>query len=127
MKRLRLLVIAVLALPAFPARVEAHHDAADALKQDMRKLWTDHVVWTPDYLIAAVGDQPDAQCSKSTSRHILMMSDALSDGIVKQFPNKLEGGVTRQLVRSSATEGRPKGRPLPNNLGCRRASRPASM
>jgi hypothetical protein len=34
--------------------------AAAALKQDMRKLWTDHVVWTRDYIIAAVGDQPDA-------------------------------------------------------------------
>ena len=31
------------------------------LRRDMRKLWTDHVVWTRDYIIAAVGDQPDAQ------------------------------------------------------------------
>jgi hypothetical protein len=37
--------------------------AAAALKQDMRKLWTDHVVWTRDYIIAAVGDQPDAQAA----------------------------------------------------------------
>ena len=28
----------------------------------MRKLWTDHVVWR-DYIIAAVGDQPDAQAA----------------------------------------------------------------
>jgi hypothetical protein len=35
--------------------------SASGLKQDMRKLWTDHVVWTRDYIIAAVGDQPDAQ------------------------------------------------------------------
>jgi hypothetical protein len=28
------------------------------LRQDMRKLWTDHVVWTRDYIVAAVGDQP---------------------------------------------------------------------
>jgi hypothetical protein len=34
-----------------------------ALKQGMRKLWTDHVVWTRDYIIAAVGDQPDAQAA----------------------------------------------------------------
>src|SRR5262245_17354436 len=33
---------------------------ATLLKQDMRKLWTDHVVWTRCYIIAALGDQPDA-------------------------------------------------------------------
>jgi hypothetical protein len=37
--------------------------AAAALKHDMRKLWTDHVVWTRDYIVAAVGDQPDAQAA----------------------------------------------------------------
>ena len=40
-----------------------HNDAAAMLKQDMRKLWTDHVVWTRDYIIAAVGDQPDAEAA----------------------------------------------------------------
>jgi len=40
-----------------------HSDQAAMLKQDMRKLWTDHVVWTRDYIIAAVGDQPDAQAA----------------------------------------------------------------
>jgi hypothetical protein len=35
----------------------SHSDTANTLEQDMRKLWTDHVVWTRDYLVAAVGDQ----------------------------------------------------------------------
>ena len=26
----------------------------------MRKLWTDHTVWTRDYIVAAVDDRPDA-------------------------------------------------------------------
>jgi hypothetical protein len=43
-----------------------HSEAAAAFKQDMRKLWTDHVVWTRD----------------------LKMSDAIADGIVKQFKDK---------------------------------------
>src|SRR5262245_41987370 len=37
-------------------------DAA-SLRQDMRKLWTDHVVWTRDYIIAAVANQPDQQAA----------------------------------------------------------------
>jgi hypothetical protein len=50
------------------AAIAATHEqspvsAATALRQDMRKLWTDHVVWTRDYIIAAVGDQPDAQAA----------------------------------------------------------------
>jgi len=35
-------------------------DAAQMLRQDMRKLWTDHVTWTRDYIIAATTKQPDA-------------------------------------------------------------------
>jgi hypothetical protein len=31
---------------------------AVALRQDMRKLWTDHVVWTRDYIIAAAAGTP---------------------------------------------------------------------
>ena len=38
-------------------------ESAAQLKQDMRKLWTDHVVWTRLYVIAALGDQPDAQAA----------------------------------------------------------------
>jgi hypothetical protein len=51
-----------------PPRTTASASAAQtasavALKQDMRKLWTDHVVWTRDYIIAAIGDQPDANAA----------------------------------------------------------------
>jgi hypothetical protein len=44
-------------------RTATPSSAAAALHRDMRKLWTDHVVWTRDYIIAAVGDQPDASAA----------------------------------------------------------------
>lgn len=37
--------------------------AAVSLKQDMRKLWTDHVVWTRDYIVAATTNGPDKQAA----------------------------------------------------------------
>jgi len=50
-----------------PALAEQHGGTgvspATQLRQDMRKLWTDHVVWTRDYIVAAVGDQPGAQAA----------------------------------------------------------------
>jgi hypothetical protein len=49
--------------PARPMGTAAPSEAAFTLKQDMRKLWTDHVVWTRDYTIAALADQPDAQAA----------------------------------------------------------------
>jgi hypothetical protein len=42
-----------------------HPDKATQLHQDMRKLWTDHTVWTRDYIVAAVDDRPDAQAAAS--------------------------------------------------------------
>jgi len=36
---------------------------ACSFKQDMRKLWTDHVVWTRDYIVAAAADAPDQQAA----------------------------------------------------------------
>jgi hypothetical protein len=56
---------------ASPALAQAqampHHkvgaSAADTLRQDMRDLWSDHVIWTRAYVISAVADQPDAQAA----------------------------------------------------------------
>jgi hypothetical protein len=60
-------VVSILMMPptvlaqATQAKASATHgDAAVMLKQDMRKLWTDHVVWTRDYIIAATEKQPEA-------------------------------------------------------------------
>jgi hypothetical protein len=74
MKALRYVAAVALCviLPSAPARAAQSKSAKDSasftpaaaqLKLDMRKLWTDHVVWTRDYIIAAVADQPDAQAA----------------------------------------------------------------
>lgn len=38
----------------------AHLSPAATLRENMRKLWTDHVVWTRGYIVAAVAGTPDA-------------------------------------------------------------------
>ena len=49
-------------------RPQAHLSEASPttkLHQDMRKLWSDHVIWTRQYIVSAVGDQPDANSAAS--------------------------------------------------------------
>jgi hypothetical protein len=60
---LALIIACALAAPmalARPARLDASPATAASLKEDMRKLWTDHVVWTRNYIISATSDLPDA-------------------------------------------------------------------
>src|SRR5688572_7203396 len=55
---------ALAAAPALNALAESQQKPTKAsLREDMRKLWTDHVVWTRDYIIAAAADAPDAQAA----------------------------------------------------------------
>lgn len=46
--------------PEKPATLSSNITASETLRRDMRKLWSDHVFWTRDYVVAAVADQPDA-------------------------------------------------------------------
>jgi hypothetical protein len=64
----RLLIASAVCLLAWPAAAQTHDHAEPASKsaafhQDMRKLWSDHVIWTRDYIVAAVDDRPDAQAA----------------------------------------------------------------
>lgn len=49
--------------PSRPSHHGSMTSPSAALRQDMRKLWTDHVVWTRAYIVAAIADQPDAQAA----------------------------------------------------------------
>ena len=62
--------------------VRAGDPAAVKLSQDMRKLWTDHVVWTRNYIIAATSDSPDAQAAAG---RLLANQDQIGQAIVPYY------------------------------------------
>ena len=73
--------------------------AAASLKQDMRKLWTDHVVWTRDYIIAAVGNQPDAQAAANR----LMKNQEDMGNAVAKFYGTAAGQQLTTLLKEHIT------------------------
>jgi hypothetical protein len=81
--------------------VEAQtHPASEAsasvkLHQAMRKLWTDHVVWTRDYIVAAVADQPDAQAAANR----LMKNQEDIGAAVATYYGKAAGDKLTSLLK----------------------------
>jgi hypothetical protein len=77
----------------------SHHTStlspAATLHQDMRKLWSDHVIWTRDYIIAAVGDQPDAQAAAAR----LMRNQEDIGAAIASFYGKAAGDKLTALLK----------------------------
>ena len=73
--------------------------ADTALRQNMRKLWTDHVVWTRDYIVAAVGDQPDA---KAAADRLLKNQEDIG-AAVAGFYGKAAGDALTTLLKEHIT------------------------
>jgi hypothetical protein len=69
--------------------------SAVALTQDMRTLWTDHVVWTRDYIVAAVGDLPDAEAAAAR----LMKNQEDIGGAVARFYGAAAGQQLTTLLK----------------------------
>jgi len=72
-----------------------HQSAAMTLHQDMRKLWTDHVIWTRDYIVAGVGDQPDATAAANR----LMKNQEDIGAAVAGFYGKAAGDALTTLLK----------------------------
>lgn len=97
------LIVTIGALQAAPSasssaaleHMAATTPAAAALRQDMRKLWTDHVIWTRDYIIAAVGDQPDAPAAAAR----LMRNQDHIGAAVAGFYGKQAGDALTKLLK----------------------------
>ena len=79
---------------AHPA--SASSSAAASLHQDMRKLWTDHVVWTRDYIVAAVADAPDQQAAAGR----LMKNQEDIGAAVASFYGQAAGAKLTELLKS---------------------------
>jgi hypothetical protein len=80
---------------AMAADMQPSSPAATKLRQDMRKLWTDHVVWTRDYIIAAVANQPDADASAAR----LLKNQEDIGGAVAAYYGKAAGDKLTDLLK----------------------------
>jgi len=74
-------------------------NSATALRQDMRKLWTDHTVWTRDYIIAAVGDQPNATAA---ANRLMKNQDDIGAAIASYY-GKPAGDKLTALLKEHIT------------------------
>src|SRR5262245_30500231 len=81
--------------------VQNNTQAAE-LRQDMRKLWTDHVVWTRDYIIAAVADLPDA---KSAETRLMKNQDDIGAAVAKYYGASAGSQLTTMLKQHIAIAG----------------------
>jgi hypothetical protein len=65
-----------------------------ALKEGMRKLWTDHVVWTRSYIVAAVADDPSASAAAA---RLLKNQEDIGNAIVPYYGSAAGAKLTSLL------------------------------
>jgi hypothetical protein len=56
--------------------------SAEPVRIALRKLWSDHVIWTRDYIVAAVADAPDAEAAAG---RLLRNQDDIGAAIVPYY------------------------------------------
>jgi hypothetical protein len=105
--KLAAVVALCLMLPTVPARADAQRPsgpttAAADLKNDMRKLWTDHVVWTRDYIIAATTRQPDATAALN---RLMKNQEDIGNAVAKYYGAAAGQQLTKLLKDHIAIAG----------------------
>lgn len=95
------LIVLAACTPA-QAKDPARSDAAVTLKQDMRKLWTDHVVWTRDYIVAATQHQPDAPAALN---RLMKNQDDIGNAVAKFYGDAAGAQLTTLLKDHIAIAG----------------------
>jgi hypothetical protein len=75
---------------------------ASALKQGMRELWAEHVIWTRDYIIAATSDHPSAQVALD---RLMKNQEEIGDAIVPYYGREAGIGLTTLLKEHISIAG----------------------
>src|SRR2546423_1680506 len=67
---------------------------ATSLRTNMRKLWSDHVIWTRDYIIATVDGTSDAD---PAAKRLLKNQEDIGNAIVPVYGQAAGTGLTSLL------------------------------
>src|SRR4029079_10997311 len=68
--------------------------SAEPVRIALRKLWSDHVIWTRDYIVAAVAGTPDAEAAAS---RLLRNQDDIGAAFVPYYGDAAGQGLTSLL------------------------------
>lgn len=68
--------------------------SATAFKESMRKLWSDHVVWTRQYIVAAVAGDPSA---KAAADRLMRNQEDIGKAIVPYYGGEAGNKLTDLL------------------------------
>jgi hypothetical protein len=82
----------------FPDRIGMTNGASGnalSLRLAMRRLWSDHVIWTREYIVAAVADRPDAE---QAAGRLLKNQDDIG-GAVSPFYGEDAGKALTALLK----------------------------
>jgi len=90
----RTMALALLAALLVPAAAPAA-TKADALRQDMRKLWEDHITWTRLFIVSALADLPD----KDATTQRLLQNQVDLGNAVKPFYGAAAGDKLSALLK----------------------------
>jgi hypothetical protein len=102
MKRLHFATLAgmiLLLLPPSCVPQAAAKDNTSSLKEGMQKLWTEHVVWTRNYIVASLADQPDQEAA---SKRLLKNQEDIGKAVGRYY-GKAAGNKLTGLLKEHIT------------------------
>ena len=73
--------------------------SAERLRTGMRKLWTDHVLWTRSYIVSTVADDPSAS---EAAKRLMKNQEEIGEAIVPYY-GKEAGAKLTDLLKQHIT------------------------